>query len=98
MMKRHSLQFQKNTLPVSALLESSLLFITAGKDSYVNSNSTQTVIEKMRKKCPNGGVNIHNLHFEDAFHDVLDEQEGKARKHAFRSILSFLAESHMTSL
>ena len=46
----------------------------------------------MRQKCPKGGINIHNIHFEEAFHDILDEQDKKARETAIKSIISFLIE------
>lgn len=65
------------------------LVLTAGKDSYVDSNTTIRMVEKMRKKSSNAHW-IQSQHYSDAYHDLLDEENGRAREHVVGSIISFL--------
>ena len=89
---RNSLRFQRSVLPKIAYSKSSLLVMTAGKDSYVSSQVTEKVVNRMRRKCPNGGNNINYFHFNDAFHDILDERDDKAREQAINMIMKFLSK------
>ena len=85
---RSSLRFQRKMIPSDILSRFPILVLTAGKDSYVSSDKTLEVVERMKKMSQN--ENVHSIHFEDAYHDVLDEKDDKARSLAISSIIDFL--------
>mmetsp|Transcript_5479 Transcript_5479/g.8066 ORF Transcript_5479/g.8066 Transcript_5479/m.8066 type:complete len:485 (-) Transcript_5479:316-1770(-) len=85
---RNSLHFQR-TMPKS-VCNTPTLVLTAGKDSYVDSDATLRMVKKMRKKSSMSHW-IQNHHYSDAYHDLLDEESGIARDHVVGSIVSFLS-------
>ena len=73
-------------IPSDILSRFPILVLTAGKDSYVSSDKTLEVVERMKSEKEN----VQSIHFEDAYHDVLDEKDDKARSLAISSIIDFL--------